>query len=382
MSDLLQRIDRLKLYWAEDPANTLLVCDLVDAYFAAAQYHEAEQLLASLSPDVLNAAGITFRRARISLILGHYEESIEVLTSLIAQGHENVALWHDLAFSHLCMRNIDAAYHAIREAIKRFGDNAELCVVSGRIALMDADFKLAHVELDKALAFAPEHATAMGLKALAYLDSEERDHALETAKACLSLYPEQHEALLVAGTICLWQQDVAGASDYFLRVLDRHPNSGRARSGNGQVMMLQNKLPEARKQLQMAVIAMPNHIGTWHALAWVDLLLGDIDSAEKNYQSAYDLDRNFADSHGGLALIHALRGRTAEADKSIKLALRLNPQCVTAHYAKTILLTDTGQQNEADSQLADLLQETRLPMNVDVREFAKNLRARFTQKIS
>lgn len=380
MSDLSQRIDRLKSYLAADPANALLVCDLVDAHFSAAQYHEADQLLKSLDPEVLNAPGVAFRHARISLILGRYEDSIEALQSLIAQGHDNVALWHDLAFSSLCLRNTTEAARAIAEAVKRFGDNAELSIVAGRVALMDGNFELAHAELAKALDLAPEHSTAMGLQALTYLDSDKNDIAFETAQNCLALYPEQHEALLVAGTVSLWRQKVSNASDFFTQVLDRHPNSGRARAGYGQAMMMQNRLPEAREQLQMAVIAMPEHIGTWHALAWTELLLGDIESAEKNYQHAYDLDRNFADSHGGLALIHALKGNAEEADQAIKRALRLNPQCITAHYAKTLLLSDAGQQNEADSQLADLLQQTKLPMNVDVREFAGNLRARFTTK--
>ncbi len=380
MDATLKQISRLKSYLAADPANALLVCDLTDAYISMAQYHEADQLIKTLDADVLNAPGVAFRCARISLILGRYEDSINVLKSLIEQGHDNVALWHDLAFSYLCLRNTTDATQAITEAVNRYGDNAELSIVAGRVALMDGNFELAHAELNKALSLAPEHPAAMGLQALAYLDSDQQDMAFDTATKCLSFYPEQHEALLVAGTISLWRQDIASAGDYFVRALDRHPNSGRARSGYGQVMMLLNRLPDAREQLHMAVIAMPDHIGTWHALAWTELLLGNIEAAEKSYQSGYDLDRNFADSHGGLALIHALKGRNEEAEQAIKRALRLNPQCVTAHYARTLLLADAGQFNEADSQLADLLHQTKLPMNVDVREFAKNLRARFTQK--
>lgn len=380
MDALHTRISNLKIYLASDPVNSQLVCDLIDAYFSATQYHEADQLLKSLAPEVLALPSVTFRYARVNLILGRYQDSIESLKSLISQGYDNFALWHDLAFAFLCLRNTTDASHAIAEAMKRFGDNAELSIVAGRVALMDGNFELAHAELAKALSLAPGHSTAMGLQALAYLDSDQQDIAFESARHCLSIDPEQHEAMLVAGTVSLWRQDASGANDYFARVLDRHPNSGRARSGYGQVMMLLNKLPEAQEQLQMAVIAMPDHIGTWHALAWTQLLLGDINSAEKSYQNAYDLDRNFADSHGGLALIHALKGNIEEAEQAIKRALRLNPQCVTAHYARTLLLADSGQLNEADSQLADLLQQTKLPMNIDVREFAKNLRARFTSK--
>jgi tetratricopeptide (TPR) repeat protein len=380
VSDLSQRIDRLKSYQEQDPTNVLLVCELVDAYFSAAAYVEADRLIAGLSSELLNAPGVLFRRARVSLVLGRYQDSIDALNATIEQGHDNVALWHDLAFSYLCLRDTFEAKRAIEEAVKRFGDTAELSIVAGRIALMDGNFELAHIELDKALVLAPEHATAKGLKALAYLDSDQQDIAFDTAKSCIALYPEQHEALLVAGTVSLWRQDIEHADEYFVRVLDRHPNSGRARSGYGQVKMLLNKLPEAREQLQMAVIAMPDHIGTWHALAWTELLLGDVAAAETSYQSAYDLDRNFADSHGGLALIYALKGKTDEADQAIKRALRLNPQCITAHYAKTLLLTDAGQENEANLQLSTMLQQTKLPLNMDVRDFAKNLRARFNKK--
>jgi tetratricopeptide (TPR) repeat protein len=380
VNEVSQRIERLKSYLATDSSNAQLACDLVDAYFSAAQYQEADEFLVSLGTDLSSAPGIIFRRARVGLILGRYQDSIIALQALIDQGHDNVTLWHDLAFSYLCLRNTAAATQVIADAVKRFGDNAELSIVAARVALMDSNYELAHMELSKALSLAPQHSTALGLQALAYLDSDKQEAAFETAKACLSIYPEQHEALLVAGTISLWHQEIAVASDYYDRALDRHPNSGRARSGLGQVMMLQNRLPEAREQLQMAVAAMPDHIGTWHALAWAELLLGNVESARSSYQSAYDLDRNFADSHGGLALIHALKGDREEAEAAIKRALRLSAECVTAHYAKTILLADEGQQDQADSQLANLLQQTKLPMNMDIRAFAKNLRARFNHK--
>jgi tetratricopeptide (TPR) repeat protein len=227
---------------------------------------------------------------------------------------------------------------------------------------------------------APDHSTARGLRALALLDSGETDEAYATAEACLTLYPDQHEALLVAGTVALWKQDLDRAEAYHQRALGRHPNSGRALSGHGQLKMLRNELPAARKELAHAVVAMPDHIGTWHALAWTDLLLGDIDGAEASYQQAFDLDRNFADSHGGLALIHALKGRTEEADQAIKRALRLNPECATALYARTLLLSDSGHTAEADKLLAGLMANSPMPMTTSIREFATNLRSRFTSK--
>ena len=314
MNDAMERVTRLRGYLAADPGNIQLACDLIDAHFSAADYIDADALITALPPEAQNAAGIQFRRARCALILGRYGEACDVLRDLIADGLENVALWHVLAFSQLCLRQTAEASQTLADAEARFGTNAELTIVAARVALMDADFPRAHAALDRALALAPAHATALGLRALAWLDSGENDAATQTAEECLALYPEQHEALLVAGTVALWRQDLANADRHYQRALSLHPNSGRALSGYGQLLMLRNDLPSAIAQLERAVLAMPDHIGTWHALAWAQLLQGNIDSADASYVRAYDLDRNFADSHGGLALIDALKGRTAEAE--------------------------------------------------------------------
>lgn len=380
MTEASERLERLRGFLGMDPANVALACDLLDGYLAIGDYAASEQLLTTLPAEARSAAAIRFRRARNALIHGRYAEAADVLAGLIADGHENVALWHDLAFAQLCQRQTNAANQTLAQAAERFGDNTELAIVAARVSMMDGDFARAMEMIDKALAQAPEHATALGLRALALLDSGEVDAGYTAAMACLTLQPEQHEALLVAGTVALWRQHLEESDAHFTRALDRHPNSGRALSGIGQIRMLQNRLPLAQEALCSAVLAMPDHIGTWHALAWTQLLLGDVDAAERSYQQAYDLDRNFADSHGGLALIHALRGRADEAELAVKRALRLNPQCATALYARTLLLQNNGQVDEANAMLSGLVHPLGLPAGMDVEDFSRKLRARFDSR--
>jgi len=121
---------------------------------------------------------------------------------------------------------------------------------------------------------------------------------------------------------------------------------------------------------------MPNHIGTWHVLAWTQLLLADIDAAELSYNKAFELDRNFADSHGGLALIHALKGQTDFAEQSIKRALRLNPDCATAMYAKSILLHDIGDTETSEKLVQKLIQQDPSMQGISPKDFTANLRKR------
>ena len=92
---------------------------------------------------------------------------------------------------------------------------------------------------------------------------------------------------------------------------------------------------------------MAEHIGTWHALAWCQLLEGDLAGAKHSFDKAYAIDRTFGETHGGFALVHALRGEHKEAEESIKRATRLDPTGQSALYARSVLLLDEGRPNEA-----------------------------------
>jgi tetratricopeptide (TPR) repeat protein len=363
---------------AADPRNVDLACEIIDQYLAQYQYDDAQSLLNQLDSSLLEEPGILFRQARLGLILGDYPIASKNLTQLINNGEDgNVALWHDLGFCQLCMRETQAAKDTVAQAVQRFGESVELDLLSSRIEMIESHFDSALAYADKALINAPEHTTALGLKALALLDMGEPDKAFEVAIACLQLYPDQYEALLVAGTVQLWRKQAEQSANYFMRALERHSGSGRALSGYGQVLMLQQQLQPARAVLQQATAAMPEHLGTWHALAWAELLTGDLASAERSYQSAFEIDRNFAETHGGLALVDAIKGNHVEAEQAVKRALRLNPQCLTALYAQTLLLSDSGMKSESLSQLERLMQTTALPIR-DIEQFANNLRKRIS----
>src|SRR5690606_3085909 len=238
----------------------------------------------------------------------------------------------------------------------------------------------AGMALASALSFDPQNPTALGLRALAELDAGRPDDAEVLAAQCLDQHPDQHEALLVAGTTALWKRNLERSGAAFERALQRHPNSGRALAGMGQLHMLQGRLDQARELLEHAVATMPDHIGTWHALAWTQLLMGDRRAAERSYRRAYDLDRNFAESHGGLALIAVLDGDSATAETQVKKALRLDQTCITARYARCLLLEDAGETEQASRLLGELFSQGALPdfAGADLGEFSRRLRARLS----
>lgn len=369
------RAARLRGFFAHDPGNADLACDLADALFADGDHAGARTALESIVGDGASAPGVRFRLARCALTTGAYDRAGDEYAAMIAAGHDGSAVRHDLAFAQLCMQKPDDAMRTIESAIADFGATPELWILKSRVEAMQERYEQAFTSADAALALRPGDALALGVKSLALLDGNQLDAAAQTARDALQIDPSQHEALLVASTLCLWQQDLQPAQEFFERALDRHPNSGRALSGYGQLLMLRNDLPRAGDVLERATRAMPNHIGTWHALAWNQLLRGERDAAEASYRGAYDVDRNFGDTHGGLALVAALRGDYENAEQSIKRALRLDPDAVTARYAQALVMEARGDVEGSDAEIARLLPGTGAFAGLPVREFAQRLKA-------
>lgn len=376
----MSSLQRLSAFLAQDPGNPELACEVFDQHFAAGSFAEARGTLEPLPEEGQALVSVRFRYARLDLVTGEYRRAEDNLVCLQATGHDGPTIAHDIVFAQLCQRNLDGAHASLETALTRHGETAALRILQARIALMRKDYAAAQAALDDALRLDPADATTQGLRALAWLDAGDEAQALNIAAACLAQHPDQHEALLAAGTASLWRGDAQLAGQHYGRALDRFPNSGRALSGMGQCHMLAGDLDQARTTLERAVVAMPDHVGTWHALAWIQLLSGELAIAEKSYLEALDLDRNFAESHGGLAVVALLDERYEEGEDAMKRALRLDPACVSGRYARSLWLQHTGEHDAADAIFAELMRAGAMPgiSDEDARVAAQRVRERAT----
>ncbi|HVJ38122.1 MAG TPA: tetratricopeptide repeat protein [Stenotrophomonas sp.] len=373
--------ERLRAFLAQDPGNPELACQLCDAYIADAELSDAVEVLSALPPSARELPAVSFRISRIDLLFGRYAEAARRLSELVRVA-ASPATYHDLAFAQLCLHDLDSASASLAEAEAQFAPSADHAILAARIALMRRDYAAADEALGGALELEPGHPTVLGLQALSALDAGDTARAQSLAEACLRQAPQQHEALLAAGAIGLYQQDVEVASLHFGAALERYPNSGRALSGMGQAWMLRGDPAAAEPLLQHATQVMPDHIGTWHALGWLQLLGGRREQAEHSYRQALALDRNFAESHGGVAVTALLAGRTDEGHSHLERSLRLDPNCISGRYAQVLWLEAQGQQQAADTAFAALAQQGLMAGVADATlsatELARRLKARLT----
>ena len=354
----MNRASQLAAFADRDPANPILLCDLLDELLSAGFVDEATARIANASAVLRELPAVRFREARCALLRGDAQVAIELLKSLLTNMKDvPPGVVHDLAYAQFAQGRTDEAMQTLAQAHEHGEEAVALLLLKARILHRQNQYDaalevLAPIQVDARLS------EVQGVRALLLLDMGDTARASTVAEKALKADPDQHEAGIVRGTVALWSQQLQESTAAFERVLANHPESGRAWLGLGQDLMLRGDVAAARALLARASVQMPDHIGTWHALAWCQLLEGDLAGAKHSFDKAFALDRTFGETHGGFALVYALRGERKEAEESIKRATRLDPQGRSARYAQSVLLLDEGRADDARKIINDILART------------------------
>jgi Flp pilus assembly protein TadD len=372
----MERLSQLRAFALQDPDNDRIVLDIVDELLARGMTVEAFETLEGVSGDWRERPDFMWRIGRCALSSGRFADAVATLETLLSRGNDTVAIRHDLAFSLLCDRRLDAAEKVLAPVLPQSVAVPSVGILHARILQHRRQLDDAALIVQAIVNEHPEHAEAWGLLALVYVDLVQADAGKEAADTALRLQPGQPDALTALGTLALWARDAEGAYRSFADILAFQPEAGRALAGAGESFMLRGDIPAARAFLARAVERMPNHVGTWHALAWCELLEGDSAQARTCFEKAFELDRNFGETHGGFAVISALGGDYDEAHQWIKKALRLDPHSRNARYAQSVLWTAEGRGREAAAMVDGILADTGLDPARRGAGFIEQLQAR------
>ena len=354
----MSRAQALSALRERDPGNPDLLCALLDELLSQGLVALAEQTLTGLPAALRQSAGVCFRESRCALLAGDFRKVVALLAPLTSSLRPVPAgISHDLAFAQLLLGEADTALASINLSPAAGDEAVALGLLKARILHHQQHFEAA-LQVLASLGTHDRLAEAEGLRSLLLLDSGRMGDASASAQAALAADPSQFEAGLVTGTLALWARHPDHAEACFQVLVDRQPSAGRAHLGLGEAMMLKGKLDEAMPTLARAAHLMPSHLGTLHALAWCQLLRGDLHAAKASFDHAFSLDRTFAETHGGRALIHALLGERSEAEEAIKRAVRLDPNGLTARYAQSVLLLDEGRTQDAQRIVDGLISAT------------------------
>ncbi|MBW8743391.1 MAG: tetratricopeptide repeat protein [Sphingomonas sp.] len=346
---LQARLGRLQGYLSGDAHNAHLLGDVADLQLQLGRWDDAKATLAQLLDLVPEDAQARYRLAVAERALGQAEVAQLLLAALVGEGHAHPAVLQELARSEAQLGRWDAVVKTLAPLdatalSTEEGDTVRLLRVRALHHLGDLQSGLAEAQTWRQ-ARGPNLPT-IGLAALAtlHLDAEQLDAAAElVASAAPDQLASNAELATAAGFIELSRGRADSAKALLSQGAHQQPALGRAHLGLGLAAAYTGDLSGAVAALKAATVATPSHLGSWHALAWMQMLNQDLIGAEASLQAALAQDANFGETHGGLALLAALRGDREAAERHLRTGTRLDPQGVNVTVARVALQQGGGQ---------------------------------------
>ncbi len=344
-AELAAHLARLQGYLQQDPDNLHLLADVADAQIQLGLLDDARVTLArslALRPADPQAR---YGLAVVDLTQQRLDEAQDGLQTLLQEGHDQAAVrWNlarcqaaRLAWSDACDTLATPGLDALPEDLL---DDWALLLVRALHHCGKVEAALEHIH--QWLALRGERGLPLqGRAAWAtlLLDAEQTEQAATVLAQCSRPDIEAHPELAsAAGYVALSAGQGAQALDWFRRSRAMRPANARAALGEGLAAAVLGQSELALQSIRAATQANPSHLGSWHALAWMQLLQQDVAGAEASIHAAMEQDDTFGESHGALALIHVLRDRADDARSHLRTALRLNPRGFNAMVAQWMLV--------------------------------------------
>jgi tetratricopeptide (TPR) repeat protein len=336
------KLVRLLGYLDRDPNNVSLLADAAETALRAGDAEQAKALIGRGLAAAGKDQDARFRFGNLLLAAQEYAGAHRLFAEM-ADSLPHPAIYYNLAYAQVGESLFEDAVASLQKIPE--GQRAELPqydFLFGKALYYGQQAEAAVEYLNRYLKSVPEDREALGVTAMAMLDAGQMVAAKALANRLLGLAPDDAMGHMTLGSLAVLEKDPATARPHLEFVVKQYPDFGRAWSALGFTDLQEIKLEQAREHFRIAVQSMPNHLGTWHGLAWAAFLLGDMQAAHSAVASAMDLDRTFSENHGTLAVLLILEGRLDEAEQSIKRGLRLNPQSAATLYARGLLLAQRG----------------------------------------
>ncbi|MBB6091185.1 tetratricopeptide (TPR) repeat protein [Povalibacter uvarum] len=348
------RLDRLLSYIESDSTNLALRNDAIREACDAGEWKIARALIESGLSKHPGSAALLASLGLVELQAQRYVEAECALVAALAGGLEAPEVRFNLAFCRFGLGDYAQALELLADPV--LVPVLPIALLLRARCLHHLDRPLEAIADCKAyLEFASDDADAKGLLSLLLYEKRSLSEARGLSEAALLQNATQLEAMLTLGALAADERDYETAASTYLTLVEAHPLCGRGWLGLALVDLLRMRMDSAKRYIALATATMPDHIGSLHVLAWIEVVRGNFPEARSAFQRALSIDRNFAETHGGLAVVAVLEGDGAAATACIKRALRLQPGCLSARYADALALDRAGKREAAQAAFEELM---------------------------
>jgi len=356
IKELSTRLKRLVHALESAPNNMDLFKDCVDLCMRAGDFEQAQRLVEKALIHHPKELWIHVEQAKLQLVFGQYNQAIKTLNFVKEQGLYTPDILYYLTWAMLNLEQYISVIVNIARSYEFIVEYPALMLIKVRALYHLQQFDEAHKELDNYLKLDENNAEALGLKAMLLLDTANNKQAKYYAEKAIEIYPYNQEALTTLSSIALIEQQPNKVPVCLDSKKELPESSGRFMLNLGQIHLLNNQFDEAEKALKEAGLLNSDDIGTWHTLAWAEILLYKFEEAKCCFEYALELDYEFSESYGGLAVVAALQCDLQTAEKYRQKAVQLDPHSASAEYALTLIEEKKGVATSQFKQKNDVIE--------------------------
>ena len=338
---LPERLTSLLGYLDHDPGNDTLRADAVSEALQANQAGLAHRLLSERNKTAPMPLVLVNLAGHVALARQDHATAVEHFQSLISSVPEDLNARFNAAWALAMTGRKDEALALLSEDVVSSLPQAAMLEIQLRHE--QGDLEDAIVKGRTYLTKYPEHRGLAAAVSVLAMDVED----LGLAKAAALKAGDHPDAITTLSLIQLGDGALDAAVNGFDKALAASSQIPRARLGRGLARLAQRKVELALDDLDAAATQFQTHLGSWVASGWAHLLLGDLVTCRKRFESGMAVDDTFSELQGGLAVIDVLEGHTEDAARRITIAMKLDRTCFSAVLAQTLLLHNRGDIEEA-----------------------------------
>ncbi|MDM7861693.1 PEP-CTERM system TPR-repeat protein PrsT [Alteromonas sp. ASW11-36] len=320
------------------------------AGFAAFQQGDYEaanlhlSLIASSLPD--NHPGIKLLAAS-QLQLGLADDATASLQRLQTEDSSDAGLFSRAGYELVKAGNLADAQEMLQRT-QQLGDGAEDLLRMGLLQLSLNQIE-GIINLEQAVAQAPDSATAQSTLATAYLSTNQIDKAAALASDWKAAAPDAPQPYVLAAEIAVRNQDIETARSEFQQALALAPEEPSVLLAYARFLAQQGDLAEAKAQIDRVLSTQPNDQAALALQYLVERERGDTATALRNAQAQLSANPNNDELRVLVARMYASEG---QFDTALTTLERINPDRQTPRdfwRLKGQALIQGGQINAAES---------------------------------
>ena len=264
-------------FWLSDKSNESLAIDLLASLDNKSSLTEIDNIVDQLSKQYADSAIIQAKIVELFIRLNQFKRALDVAEQLMKLTNNHPKAVHYLILNYflLCESQKVIDLSQIHSLIPE----SFIFVIRSMYLLGDIE-----PAVNKLESLNPTDAESFGVLAIMLLDLGELNKAQQYCSQSLALSNVQFEALLTKASIECAHHDFNHAEQTIEQLIKLQPLNGRVLSLKGQCEFYNVQFIQAIETFTLATKHMPEHIGTWHLLAWALFLTQQLTQAQAIFE--------------------------------------------------------------------------------------------------